>query len=534
MTGAGGGGASGGRGNTWVTVNGEDTHQDFLTPGESTFSKIVPELDSSCKASGSVNWVSTTDSSKIYSPGSSYLNSVKVTACGAGGGSGGADPTQGNAGGGGSGGFLENKTINITVPTLYIKIPDGGGAGADCGDTENALGGGYYSGGGGGGAGRTNTGGASSYQYGGHGGSGFYTLASNETKNAYDGANGDSYLSSLAGGGSASYGYFILASSGSKYEFHSGVGGNGGVWGGGGGGGGRSAYYVCGGGGGGGGGPTTITTQSGNNESSIIFQIGGGGGGGGGGSVGQSSNGVTTSYGAGGPGGAGGGYGGGGGAAGGSRQTTSAGEGAGFKTANIGGGNGNAGTQSSSQNAAPGGSGYGGGASTYCGISKIDSAISIFGENHCSGGEGKCGDTPAGRGKNGKPGALRLYYNYPAIKCQRNVPANGGAGGGAGQIWIGEIDVTPGQKINFNVGIGGNTQTIPGKNGNDGTITSIVVNGTTIASASGGKGGKYEDDDTYIANSGGLGGGLKNENFKNWTEIDGILGGQAGKPGSTV
>ncbi len=29
MTGAGGGGASGGRGDTWVTVNGEDTHKDF-------------------------------------------------------------------------------------------------------------------------------------------------------------------------------------------------------------------------------------------------------------------------------------------------------------------------------------------------------------------------------------------------------------------------------------------------------------------------------------------------------------------------
>ena len=134
-----------------------------------------------------------------------------------------------------------------------------------------------------------------------------------------------------------------------------------------------------------------------------------------------------------------------------------------------------------------------------------------------------------------------MYYNYPAIKCQRNVPANGGAGGGAGQIWIGEIDVTPGQKINFNVGIGGNTQTIPGKNGNDGTITSIVVNGTTIASASGGKGGKYEDDDTYIANSGGLGGGVKTSNFDskaryvNWLNLTNLdKGGLKGSFGNTV
>ena len=299
MTGAGGGGASGGRGDTWVTVNGEDTHKDFLTPGESTFSKIVPELDTNCKTSGAVNWISTTDSSKAYIPGSSYLNSVKVTACGGGGGGGGGDPTQGNNGGGGSGGYLTDRTVMFNTNTLYIKIPGGGGGGADCGDTENASNGGYYSGGGGGGAGRTNTfGGAAGTGGSGTGGRGYYTLSLTDSLDAGGGLSGSELVysngSSIMSRGGAGNGYaYFITNDNNKVEYHSGQGGWGGLWAGGGGGGGRSAFYKCGGGGGGGGGPTTITTQPGTNKDSIVFQVGGGGGGGGGGSNIKNVDGVS-------------------------------------------------------------------------------------------------------------------------------------------------------------------------------------------------------------------------------------------------
>ena len=158
---------------------------------------------------------------------------------------------------------------------------------------------------------------------------------------------------------------------------------------------------------------------------------------------------------------------------------------------------------------------------------------SIFNHsNNCSGGSSIT---------DGKPGALRLYYTYPPIKCEYHLATNGGGGGGAGQIWIGEIDVVPGQKINFNIGVGGdggNKDANIGYNGKDGGCTSIVVDGY-VYGVSGGKGGKYESDDTYIENSGGLGGGIKTSNFSNsaryvnWigTSINTSFAGKRGEQG---
>ncbi len=84
--------------------------------------------------------------------------------------------------------------------------------------------------------------------------------------------------------------------------------------------------------------------------------------------------------------------------------------------------------------------------------------------------------------------------------------------------------------------MGGNEQINPGSDGLDGGNTSIVVNGNTY-SVSGGKGGKYEYDDTYVSNSGGLGGGIKTSNYSssaryvNWMNSTLTNGGKNGNQG---
>ena len=158
---------------------------------------------------------------------------------------------------------------------------------------------------------------------------------------------------------------------------------------------------------------------------------------------------------------------------------------------------------------------------------------------YCTGGNG--GVAPSGVDSlttSGKNGYLKVSWApaSKALSCNYNQPSNGGGGGGAGQIWIGEIDVTPGQRINFNIGVGGNEQINPGSDGLDGGNTSIVVNGNTY-SVSGGKGGKYEYDDTYVSNSGGLGGGIKTSNYSssaryvNWMNSTLTNGGKNGNQG---
>ena len=172
-----------------------------------------------------------------------------------------------------------------------------------------------------------------------------------------------------------------------------------------------------------------------------------------------------------------------------------------------------------------GGMGGGGGPWAAAGILKS----SIFNSStNCSGGRGTSATATDDGAINGKPGAMRIWYSVNSVnnglQCAYSTQSNGGGGGGAGQVWMGEIDVTPGQTITLNIGQGGAIQNVGGENGNDGTATSIVVGGNTY-SVSGGKGGKFENDNTYISNSGGLGGGIRTSNFnsnavyKDWLKL---------------
>ncbi len=265
---------------------------------------------------------------------------------------------------------------------------------------------------------------------------------------------------------------------------------------------GYNANYTYGSAGAGGGGATTLL-----NSTTQIFQIGGGGGGAGCYSTGSSA----------GPGGKGGGTGAGAGG------TTGAWVNSYYRGNGGGGGTG----------------GTAGGTSYESKLAPATIATSIFNKStNCSGG----GNTTGGAGL---PGAIHLWYSAASVKdglkCEYYTKSNSGSGGGAGQIWIGELSVTPGEKLNFNIGIGGNRTTSYGANGNNGGSTSITNNnGTTLISVSGGKGGKYESDETYINNSYGIGGGIKTSNvdsslakYVNWKKTNFHTGGENGGVGKT-
>ncbi len=349
--------------------------------------------------------------------------------------------------------------------------------------------------------------------YGGFGGSGGYI---NETNINYTalannisfgigapGTNGGTVFSGAQSGTK----YAVAGTGGSGFNGQNGTNGTQGV---------STLTYTGSGqgvGGGGGGGGATGAKNGGN----VIFSISGGGGGGGG-VHGTSSTGYSHEA-TGGTGGSGGG--------------TSPGLGGGGAILGVGkriSGKGASGYVTGMDGIYDGvynSSGGGGGG----GIGGIgggnDNLDSIFGANNCN---------------TGRPGAVHLWYSVPTIanglKCPYKDKANSGGGGGAGQIWIGEIDVRGGQsKISFNIGEGGKRRTTyssGGDSGNGGS-TSITVDGVTY-SVSGGKGGVYETDNTYIENSGGLGGGVKKNNFSpsaryvNWLNIpeDGGLSGEKG------
>ena len=559
MTGAGGGGASGGYSVNFAYAGlgqSSETFKDFTTPGENSYSipdgAKIPNIDSRCSASEVIKWSATdVNDTKSYTP-RRYL--IKVTACGAGGGGGGHYNHYGcrYGGGGGSGGYAKDIYMAVSSSPIYIKIPGGGGTGSIyTPDLKNA---GFYSGSGGGGAQGNDTGGNND-TYGGKGGSGI----------CLSGAVNGNYGGSAAGT-ALSYG----GNGGCVTNFGcAGMGGRGSVWGGGGGGGAINANGCSSGsagGGGGGGGPTTIATKSGT-SGEILFQVGGGGGGGGGG-----------------------GYGGGSGGGGGGTNTagTMGNQGGAYlsKTINeisafIGGHNGYLGQGGNAAWFHNGGGG-GGGAGGVSGTSGINASgnmtnygpedveatciannatpgrggvisNSIFNKNvYCSGG---------GSYSAGKQGALRLYWGGGGnkFKCQYRDKTNSGAGGGAGQVWIGEISVTPGQKLNFNIGMGGNggnsnNANISGNNhdGKNGGDTSIYAGSTKLVSVSGGKGGKYETNNTYISNSGGYGGGMiisdadgiasgnltNYSKTNNWTGIDintfKSMAGLNGSQGNTI
>lgn len=559
MVGAGGGGASGGGSiktsyadipalngaDGSITEAGAYVFADKITPPSNY---KAPEFPSTCKNTGVINqWTMVSDSDTKIAPntvfkkvggnGKTNVTLTKVTACGAGGGRG------YNSMPGGTGSYVENQALNTTTAAsnIYLAVGEGGKSGSKTSGSIN-----------------NNYGGAGAVVPGGAGGNSFL---GGGNANSGGNASGSESVSTIRGGNGGS--------SSASYNYN-----NGGA-------GGKSAgggKYIGTGGGGGGGGATTILTGAANTSGKIIFQVGGGGG-----SGTQGSGCEGNGYSAGGGGGAGGGaYGGAGGsgaigggpnagfgnitgggysgAGGGSWNQGSGGIGATGGTygtpgtgGRYGGGNGVGGkgsangTEGNSYSViGGGGTGGGGGGGGY------------GGSNGCGwaqGGGGGCGlggeasrifnDSNCVSGDPARPGAIKVWYNVPAVsnglKCDYYVQANSGGGGGAGQIWIGEIDVTPGQVINMNIGVGGNktTQDVYNVNGNDGTATSITVGGN-VYSVSGGKGGKYENDDTYIQNSGGYGGGIKTTNFSssarynNWTNIDFGTGGGNGSQGNIV
>ena len=519
MLGGGGGGASGGLGTGVETIpgGGDDkttTYKDFGYTGSVQEFTIpsnatkVPALDSKCAASGSTKWTGVADG-RDYIPGDV---AVSVTACGGGGGGGGGYY---GGGGGGSGGYLENIQLPRTLSKIYVHVGGGGG-----GAGGYAKSGGYSAGGGG-------------------GNNGWNGSTTRGTAGVYGGSGGSGSSNSGAAGSGDNGAGITLASRGSRGssgQGSGGDGGSGGAWGGGGGGGGglqgtSGAVF----GGGGGGGPTTISisNKAGNDDKNgdyIIFQVGGGGGGGGG-----------LDYGGAGGGGGGGGYGGGGGGGGSGESTAgNGGQGGGCSTvicSSLGGG-GYSGSTGGSKNVGGawgggGGGGYGGtnganGTSNpmKAGIGGEKGSSTIWkSSSYCDGGSGGSGSGGGYNGSSGKPGRLRLYYTYPDLQCDFHLPANGSGGGGAGQLVVGEIDVTPGETLEFIIGTGGGTQSIAGSNGKAGNNTTIrsVTRGVTLATALGGFAGSYSMAETTPSQGGGsrtnvaVGSGQTLDN--NWTGI---------------
>jgi hypothetical protein len=78
----------------------------------------------------------------------------------------------------------------------------------------------------------------------------------------------------------------------------------------------------------------------------------------------------------------------------------------------------------------------------------------------------------------------------------------GGGGGGAGGNSYAVVSVTPGQTISYNVGNGGSAGVTrdgiysSGSDGGSGTYAQIIVNGTTVAYATGGSGGAVSPNAT--------------------------------------
>lgn len=482
MIGGGGGGASGGVGNGTATIpaGGDgNTYKDFLTAGEHAFTipsnaTAVPAVDERCKASGISSWTGVSDG-KTYTPGKV---AVSVTACGGGGGGGGAassayiaNSSNGRVGGGGgSGGYKTNVQLSGTLSSIKVIVGGGGGGGSVHKSATGPAPG--WSGGGGGASGDYAPGTATGY--GGNGGESAMrtSSASGGGEPGWSGVGGkpnglpSSSIRAQKTGGTGASGAGTGGTGAQRCNNTSdqgsiaGGGGGGGVWGGGGGGGG--SCNNSGSGGGGGGAATGITDNSGK----ILFQAPGGGGGG------SISGGCCKFY-AGGGGGGGGGEGGGNGGPG----CPTAGD---LYTAGFAGTNGVNGNQH-----------IGGVVST------------IFGNNYCNGGNG--GASYNAVGSTGKPGALRLYYTYPALKCDYSLPANGGGGGGAGQITVGEIAVVPNETLYFEVGRGGLAQTTAGKKGNAGNPTYIrrgSASGTIIATALGGNAGQYTSSETTQSQGG--------------------------------
>ncbi len=525
MLGGGGGGASGGlgTGTAYGDIPATTAAETCVTKDEgahtvtipSNASWIVPALNEACSASGETKWTLVSDPTITYEPGKTAGAELKVTACGGGGASGGSD-NSGKSGGGGSGGYLENVLVSSPVNTLYVKVGGGGGGGGGCGQAP-AVGGCFAGGGGGSDVSVVN--GVTSVG------------AAGGSCDGISGGKGGNNSRSSTGISSGFNGVGDGRSSGGFTANTNNTGGAGGVWSAGGG----SGSYDYGGGGGGGGGPTTISIsdKAGTNDSkgqSIIFQIGGGGGGGGG----------NNSYGGAGGGGGGGlgsGGGGGGGGHGNSIGTTAGGAGytpliAAINSSIQTGMNGaTCSSNTTGCGGGGGGGGYGGKPGGEAGATSagtIGTSTIWKSANYCDGGAGCTSDCT---GTKGKPGRIQICYGQSgvrtnALKCDFSLPANGSGGGGAGQLVVGEINVTPGETLYFEIGSGGAVQNIAGKNGNNGNPTRIrrgSSTGPVIAEALGGFAGHYSSAETTESQGGtfrsNIAIGEGNTLDNNWTGI---------------
>ncbi len=283
--------------------------------------------------------------------------------------------------------------------------------------------------------------------------------------------------------------------------------------------GGNSSYYnstgafISTGSGGGGGGSTGIYNAAG----TLVFEAAGGGGGGGGCSRFYSSANTFNPSCWSGSGGAGGGRNGGagGGGAVGAGATMSGGAGG---ASYVAGGSGGKDAEACNGGGGGGGGGIGGnggnGAPVVSGnvpISVVPN--SIFGTGNCSG---------AAFIGTGSPGAIKLWYSAAGItnglKCTYYAKTNAGAGGGTGQIWIGEVNVTPGETLSVNIGKGGNGAAAKNKNGANGGNTVISGSKTgSIITLLGGRGGVY----SASGSTGGVSGGCSTQKqWKNWTGLN--------------
>ncbi len=159
--------------------------------------------------------------------------------------------------------------------------------------------------------------------------------------------------------------------------------------------------------------------------------------------------------------------------------------------------------------------GTGGGVATLGGYGGMLTNSIFNNTTNCTGG-GVGGSNGAG-----KPGAIHLWYSAAAIKnglkCQYYKKSNSGGGGAAGQISVGEISVTPGEVLTFEIGAGGLAQSVSGKNGNNGKATYIKRGASAVMSANGGYGGEYSSSETTPSQ----GGSFRNPVIGvNWTGID--------------
>ncbi len=375
----------------------------------------------------------------------------------------------GCAGGGGSGGYFNVANMILNTTSVNVTIGGGGGLGG-CENYGDSSNGAGWGGGGGGCECCTNPGKGIA-----PGGNAAYLAVcdTSSDSNVIASTPGTGTIGSSGGTGCAA---------GSKWLNTKCKAASAGSLNGGGGGGGANHQ-----GGGGGGGGATFFGRYGNSADSGFFRVAAGGGGG------------CTGYMGGGSGG------GGGGGQGGGRGCSYTD----FVAYGGAGGNNTTGAINCAENCHPTTSG----------------ALSPIGNvNYCAGGNAKT---------SGKNGYMEITWGGTnLLSCDYDVASNGGAGGGAGQIWIGEIDVTPGEKLTITVGQGGSGGNIAGTaSGANGTMSAIKRGSMILGYANGGTGGVYTNLNTIMALNNAIGKiqAKSTENYKDWTDLNIQSGSNGGR-----